>query len=674
MKKLGFLIMPLMAVSFLTNCNSVEHFVTFDSNGGTHVDTQRVKAGELVTQPDNPTRDDYAFLGWYTDNQTFTKPYNFKTAVTSDITLYANWDTAKTTYTILFKEDGVEDRKITDIVPGTTIHKENIPPITPKEGKTIVGWCTDEAGTMVFDFDNIPICQNHTLYAGWKDIDKWTITFDPNGGTLDPGAAESITVNDGAYFTESISAEQQIAIKENFLFAGWGLTSDSHDIITKDYDYQIWADTTVYAVYTPTVTANVTFAPESVGCRLLYGGIPCPAGEPVKVPANVPVTLKIDVTDYSKFLPIFSEAEGLTIVGTTEKTFDPIKQEITVRLNTDADCKITATTSAPRASLDDYTWEEISKISQMGLANKYFKIYNPNDSALSTKKVQLKHQDSNANGQIDSDEIYQTVRIIDFNKDVDKNNNPIGITFEFANTISDADGHSLTTQWNDTSDSMTANYNYLASTIRKALNGTGDADHFLWAERGQNSWSSTYTQSVLEMLPDGSNGADNLLDALKEPKKYVAYRNSATADWEDKVIQDGFGNYDKLFLLSPREMGLDDRYQEAKKHTSSYTFYRNATEYKNVIRVKKQAENKSSYTATGGISWEPQSGQAYTGSVSNYAGYNYSTKSDNGGHYWLRSPYAINVDNLGWYVNITGAVDHNTVCSNAFPVAPCFCI
>src|SRR5699024_10624350 len=39
--------------------------VKFDSNGGTSVATQRVDEGDRATEPRDPTRSGYTFLGWY---------------------------------------------------------------------------------------------------------------------------------------------------------------------------------------------------------------------------------------------------------------------------------------------------------------------------------------------------------------------------------------------------------------------------------------------------------------------------------------------------------------------------------------------------------------------------------------------------------------------------------
>lgn len=65
--------------------------VVFNSNGGSACDTKFVATadGKLV-KPADPTRDGYAFGGWYTD-EACTQAYDFSTPVTADLTLYAKW-------------------------------------------------------------------------------------------------------------------------------------------------------------------------------------------------------------------------------------------------------------------------------------------------------------------------------------------------------------------------------------------------------------------------------------------------------------------------------------------------------------------------------------------------------------------------------------------------------
>ena len=69
--------------------NKEVHTVTFDSDGGSPVDTQTVLHGEKAIRPEAPTRDGYIFSDWvdeYNDHWVFN---GF--SITSDITLKAVW-------------------------------------------------------------------------------------------------------------------------------------------------------------------------------------------------------------------------------------------------------------------------------------------------------------------------------------------------------------------------------------------------------------------------------------------------------------------------------------------------------------------------------------------------------------------------------------------------------
>ena len=69
----------------------IYYTVTFDSQGGSMVQSVRVKSGDKLTAPANPTRTSYNFSGWYKDSA-YTKIWDFSVEqVTQDITLYARW-------------------------------------------------------------------------------------------------------------------------------------------------------------------------------------------------------------------------------------------------------------------------------------------------------------------------------------------------------------------------------------------------------------------------------------------------------------------------------------------------------------------------------------------------------------------------------------------------------
>lgn len=70
--------------------------VTFDAAGGTAVESQRVRYGELLEEPAKPYRQDYTFSGWYTDAAQ-SRRWDFQTdTVSQSLTLYAGWTPVNT--------------------------------------------------------------------------------------------------------------------------------------------------------------------------------------------------------------------------------------------------------------------------------------------------------------------------------------------------------------------------------------------------------------------------------------------------------------------------------------------------------------------------------------------------------------------------------------------------
>ena len=65
--------------------------VTFDSMGGSSLDSQQVTYNGTATTPHAPTKTGYTFDGWFTDKDC-TVAYDFNALVTDNITLYAKWN------------------------------------------------------------------------------------------------------------------------------------------------------------------------------------------------------------------------------------------------------------------------------------------------------------------------------------------------------------------------------------------------------------------------------------------------------------------------------------------------------------------------------------------------------------------------------------------------------
>lgn len=62
--------------------------VVFNSHGGSNVDPQTIIPGNLIVEPENPTREGYTFTGWELDGYT----YDFTTPVYKDVVLVATWE------------------------------------------------------------------------------------------------------------------------------------------------------------------------------------------------------------------------------------------------------------------------------------------------------------------------------------------------------------------------------------------------------------------------------------------------------------------------------------------------------------------------------------------------------------------------------------------------------
>jgi len=68
-----------------------EKTITFNSNGGSSVPSQKLFAGERVKRPADPVWEGQIFEGWYKDNRTFEEPYDFDYIPVNSMTLYAKW-------------------------------------------------------------------------------------------------------------------------------------------------------------------------------------------------------------------------------------------------------------------------------------------------------------------------------------------------------------------------------------------------------------------------------------------------------------------------------------------------------------------------------------------------------------------------------------------------------
>ncbi len=143
--------------------------VTFDTAGGSAVESQSVEYNSAAASPEVPVKTGYTFAGWYRDAEC-TEAYDFTTPVTENIMLYAKWNL--NTYRVTFDTVGGSAVESQSVEHNATV----VSPETPvKTGYTFAGWYRDAECTEAYDFTT-PVTENITLYAKWNEIPKVTPT------------------------------------------------------------------------------------------------------------------------------------------------------------------------------------------------------------------------------------------------------------------------------------------------------------------------------------------------------------------------------------------------------------------------------------------------------------------------------------------------------------------
>lgn len=160
------------------NIESVTYAVDFDLNGGSgNAGKQTVDAGKTATEPKDPKREGYEFLGWFAEGT--DSIYNFASPVTADLKLVAKW--VKVWNLTLVYNNGDDDLSLM-VRDGATVARPADPEL---KGWKFVGWFTvkNADGALdpesEYDFSK-PVTSDLKLYGGWVEVD------DGKGGQESP--------------------------------------------------------------------------------------------------------------------------------------------------------------------------------------------------------------------------------------------------------------------------------------------------------------------------------------------------------------------------------------------------------------------------------------------------------------------------------------------------------
>ncbi|HEY8405955.1 MAG TPA: InlB B-repeat-containing protein, partial [Acholeplasma sp.] len=158
MKKTYTLITLLLAL-FLVACNntplpedldfSVKFDLTYKLDDGSDYKVYKVKLGETLPVPNEPTKEGYNFDGWYVGDEKFEGTV----VEASALTLVARFSPKQGTivsYNVSFYDDDILLQTI------SVTHGDNVEttPDTNKEGKNFIGWFVDVDLTIQFSLEN----------------------------------------------------------------------------------------------------------------------------------------------------------------------------------------------------------------------------------------------------------------------------------------------------------------------------------------------------------------------------------------------------------------------------------------------------------------------------------------------------------------------------------------
>ena len=264
-----------------------EYIVTFNTQGGSNIDALKVVEGQKVTKPQDPTKENYIFSGWFKEAGCTTAWDFDKETVMSNVTLYAKWVETAQACVVTFDAQGGSEVAPLTVNKGEKLIKPTDP---TKEDCRFLGWYKDAAYTSVWEFGTDVVNDNITLYARWSNPGEavYTVTFDTDGGNeMDPA---------------SVKANEKLTMPANpqkmgFKFRGW--YSDVEKVTVYDFNAPVTGDMTLYAKWMKSDVALVNFNESAL------------AGTGIIWSANTKI---LDITDATGAGTLYFDVEGVSAV------------------------------------------------------------------------------------------------------------------------------------------------------------------------------------------------------------------------------------------------------------------------------------------------------------------------------------------------------------------------
>lgn len=237
-----------------------EHTLTFETNGGSAINSVTVRHGNAVARPADPTKDKYTFIGWYADPE-FTEEYDFATVLEADKTIYAKFELTSTPIgDIYVRYDVLHIKQLPD---GTyDLANAEVEHLSAKKDTTVTAVIKDYrathhvnvnrtlsklTGTAIQPYRGVDGKPVYTILSVYYDLDFHTLTFDTMGGSK----IAPETVRHGLTV-----AKPKDPVNGGYIFDGW--YTDKTFRHRYDFSTPLTEDITIYAKWFLIVLPGVT--------------------------------------------------------------------------------------------------------------------------------------------------------------------------------------------------------------------------------------------------------------------------------------------------------------------------------------------------------------------------------------------------------------------------------
>ena len=124
----------------------ITYKVTFETNGGSAIDAQRVLNGKNAERPaDDPELEHYEFVNWFEDSA-LTKPLDFGKAITQNTVVYAKWSYVAAKNVLTYDTSNAATEEPSFTVTENESFKLEVPVYKGGDGAAFLGWYTQKDG------------------------------------------------------------------------------------------------------------------------------------------------------------------------------------------------------------------------------------------------------------------------------------------------------------------------------------------------------------------------------------------------------------------------------------------------------------------------------------------------------------------------------------------------